>query len=189
VVARLRAEKGFGLLELLMAMTLLNIGILAIVAAFNSGAVALRRAGQLSTASTLADQQMELYRGLTYASISLDSASATTALAEANYKCDKAVLVDPTLACSSGNTSTEVTATCAGVPDQCNPMRTLTGPDNHRYRVDTYIILTCPTTSTGCSGASPTARNVKLVTVVVRDALDLTKVLAREASTFDSSTG
>ena len=38
---RLRSEKGFGLLELLMAMTILNVGILAIVAAFNSGALAL----------------------------------------------------------------------------------------------------------------------------------------------------
>lgn len=42
---RLRQEAGFGLLELLMAMTILNIGILAVVGAFNSGAVALRRAG------------------------------------------------------------------------------------------------------------------------------------------------
>ena len=36
---RLRQEAGFGLLELLMAMTILNIGILAVVGAFNSGAV------------------------------------------------------------------------------------------------------------------------------------------------------
>ena len=31
---RLRSERGFGLIELLMAMVMLNIGILAIVAAF-----------------------------------------------------------------------------------------------------------------------------------------------------------
>ncbi len=77
---RLRQEAGFGLLELLMAMTILNIGILAVVGAFNSGAVALRRSGQISTATVLADKQMELYRALTYGSIALDPTSipATT---------------------------------------------------------------------------------------------------------------
>ena len=77
---RLRQEAGFGLLELLMAMTILNIGILAVVGAFNSGAVALRRSGQISTATVLADKQIELYRALTYGSITLDPTSipATT---------------------------------------------------------------------------------------------------------------
>ena len=37
VFRRLRREAGFGLVELLMAMTILNIGILAVVGAFNSG--------------------------------------------------------------------------------------------------------------------------------------------------------
>ena len=77
---RLRQEAGFGLLELLMAMTILNVGILAVVAAFNSGIVALRRSGSISTATVLADKQMELYRALTYGSIALDPTSipATT---------------------------------------------------------------------------------------------------------------
>jgi Tfp pilus assembly protein PilV len=57
---RLRSERGFGLIELLMAMVMLNIGILAIVAAFNSGMFALNRASKISTASALADSQMEL---------------------------------------------------------------------------------------------------------------------------------
>ena len=42
---RLRSESGFGLIELLMAIVVLNIGILAIVAAFNSGIVSLNRKG------------------------------------------------------------------------------------------------------------------------------------------------
>ena len=52
MIDRLRSEGGFGLLELLVSMTMLNIGILAIVAAFNSGALALKHAGEVSTAST-----------------------------------------------------------------------------------------------------------------------------------------
>ena len=52
VVNRLRRdESGFGLLELVMAMVVLNFGILALVAAFNSGAVALKRANEIATAS------------------------------------------------------------------------------------------------------------------------------------------
>src|SRR6478672_6808586 len=79
VRVRLRSEQGFGLIELLMAMVMLNIGILAIVAAFNSGIFAINRASRATTASALADQQMELYRALTYAAIALDSNTLASA--------------------------------------------------------------------------------------------------------------
>ena len=62
MIARLRSQEGFGLIELVISMVMLNVGILAIVAAFNSGAVALRRASEISSAAVLADKQMELYR-------------------------------------------------------------------------------------------------------------------------------
>ena len=85
---RLSAEQGFGLIELLMAMVMLNVGILAIVGAFNSGIFALNRASRVTTASALADSQMELYRALTYSVIALDSNSVTAA--DNTYKCDTA---------------------------------------------------------------------------------------------------
>ena len=50
-----RDESGFGLLELLMAIVMLNVGILAIVAAFSSGSTALARASRISTAAALAN--------------------------------------------------------------------------------------------------------------------------------------
>ncbi len=65
------AEQGFGLIELLISIVILNVGILAIVAAFTSGAVALQRASETSTASVLADKQMELYRAVRYTNIAL----------------------------------------------------------------------------------------------------------------------
>ncbi|MGB2875556.1 MAG: type II secretion system protein [Gaiellaceae bacterium] len=172
---RLRSERGFGLIELLMAMVMLNIGILAIVASFNSGIFALNRASKISTASALADSQMELYRALTYAAIALDS----TALGSVDntYKCDSA------LGGSCPNsTSPEVTATCSGspLPNECNPSRMLTGADRKNYRVDTYIVMTTPTNG----------RSLKQVTVVVRDGNTLTaRPYARVTSTFDQSTG
>jgi Tfp pilus assembly protein PilV len=64
VPARASDESGFGLIELLFAMVMLNIGILALVAAFQSGAVALARSSSVSSGSAVADKAMEVYRGL-----------------------------------------------------------------------------------------------------------------------------
>ena len=75
----LRSEEGFGLIELLISMVMLNVGILAIVAAFNSGAIALRNASEVSAASVLGDKQMELYRALQYTQIALDATALGTA--------------------------------------------------------------------------------------------------------------
>ena len=78
MLKRLRSEGGFGLIELLLAMVMLNIGLLAVVAAFSSGIVSLNRASRITTASVIADQQMELYRALTYAAIRLDTTAVAT---------------------------------------------------------------------------------------------------------------
>jgi len=175
VRVRLRSERGFGLIELLMAMVMLNIGILAIVAAFNSGMFALNRASKISTASALADSQMELYRAVTYNSIALDS----TALGSVDntYKCDAALG-----ASCPNSTSGEITTTCSGspLPNECVPSRSVAGADHKNYRVDTYIVYTTPTNG----------RQLKVVTVVVRDGNTLSaRPYARVSSTFDASTG
>ena len=172
---RLRGEDGFGLIELLIAMVMLNVGILAIVAAFNSGMFALKRAGQISTAAALADSQMEQYRAITYAAIALDSTALATV--DNTYKCDSALG-----ASCPNSTSGEVTQTCSGtpLPNECNQSRSAVGADRKNYRVDTYITTTTPTGG----------RDVKVVTVVVRDGNHLSaRPLARVASTFDQSTG
>jgi type II secretory pathway pseudopilin PulG len=72
---RLRAseEKGFGLLELLIAMVVLNVGILALVATFQSGTAALQRSASLSNGSTVADKVMEVYRTLQNKAIYLNA--------------------------------------------------------------------------------------------------------------------
>lgn len=183
VRARLRCERGFGLIELLMAMTMLNVGILALVAAFNSGAFALNRAGKISTASAIADQQMEIYRLNKYTAIYLDTTAESTARGVSTYNCDTALM-----GCSGGGL-TQVTATCTALtgetgspPPRCNPSRSLLGPDRHRYRIDSYIVTQYPT-------GSGSSRQNKHVTVVVRDGNTTATVLARESSTFDSSTG
>jgi Tfp pilus assembly protein PilV len=171
---RLPEESGFGVIELLVAMMMLNIGILALVGAFNSGMWALRKASKASTASAIADGQIELYRALKYSSIALDSGAVGSV--DNTYKCDTALGVS-----CPNSTSGEVTATCSGspLPNECQPSRVTTGADHLSYRVDTYITLQTPATG----------RALKLVTVVVRDANKLSaRPFAREATTFDQST-
>jgi type II secretory pathway pseudopilin PulG len=171
---RLRNESGFGLIELLMAIVMLNIGILAIVAAFNSGIVSLNRASRISTGAALADAQMEQYRAITYDSIGLAS---STIPATSPYTTDTAY------------SASQVTVSCgsAPFPNECNASRSVVGPDRKKYRVDTYIVLSTPSTTP----PTPTGgRQLKIVTVVVRDGSNLTaRPYAREASTFDASTG
>jgi Tfp pilus assembly protein PilV len=177
-VKSLRSEEGFGLIELLISMMMLNVGILAIVAAFNSGAIALRSAAEVSTASVLGDKQMELYRAIKYPEIALDTTAVGTANSDAYYQCDVANKVNPAGSCGGANQQTQLQKTCGTLTPQCSPRQTVTGPDGRAYRVDTYVVSQTP----------PTGRTVKLVTIVVRRGSDL-RVLARVSSSFDQSSG
>ena len=69
LAARLRDDRGVGLVELLIALLVLNIGIFATLGAFTSGALALRRASHTSTATAIADQEVEALRNTKYADI------------------------------------------------------------------------------------------------------------------------
>jgi Tfp pilus assembly protein PilV len=167
VRARLRNEEGFGLIELLISLVMLNVGILALVAAFNSGSLAIQRASQTATAATLAEKQMELYRAQVYGNVALDTTATTTASGNAVYAGDSAY-----------NAEQELKTCTAPIPPQCNPMRTVTGPDDISYRIDSYVVAITP----------PSGRAVKRVSVVVRNST-ATRTLARLTSSFDESTG
>ncbi len=167
---RLGDERGFGLIELLAAMTVLAIGILALFAMFESGIRHLARASTITTAGALADKEMENFRAIRYQSIGLPDSLVLAA--EAPYSSDPAYQSTTTnrvnlLACGTAPCTSDV------------PVQTLTGADGKSYRVDTYV--TWQTVGAG--------RQVKLVTIVVRDGTDTTKVWARAASAFDRSTG
>lgn len=178
----MRSEEGFGLIEVLVAIVMLNVGILALVATFQTGAVALRRASHISTASSLADQQMERYRGLQYANIGFDSGQI--AGLDNTYKCDSALggsCPNAVTTCNAtGNACSDgtVPAFSCGAAFQCLPTQTVSGtnaPDHYSYRIDTYITYLTPTNG----------RQLKQVTVVVRDGNNNVTTFARESSTFD----
>ena len=173
---RLADDRGFGLVELLIAMTVLSVGVFAIVAAYTSTTASLVRASRTATAGVLADKQLELYRAVTYAEIRLVSSSVPTS---GDYVTDTAY---------PGSLAALHTGTCSPVTDVCNAARTVTGPDGRSYRVDTYIVYEYPT------GSSSGSRYVKKVTVVVRDGTTLGQTpaatpLARQISTFDELSG
>ena len=181
-MARLRSEQGLGLVELVIAMTVLSVGLLAVVASFTSGTVAMTRANRIATAGVLADTQMETYRALSYDWIGLDTGAAT----DSTYQSDGA--------CSGGgscqNHAPDNGNSCASggnvrtsFPNACLPTRTATGPDGHDYRVDTYVLQLDAVT-----GSLP-QRARKQVTVVVREGASPFEQLAREQSVFDCSTG
>ena len=46
-IRRARREEGFGLIELLISMTVLTVGLLALFAAYSSGYTAMKRATPL----------------------------------------------------------------------------------------------------------------------------------------------
>ena len=158
MTSRLRGQQGFALIEMLAAIVIINIGLLAVLLALTSGMTTLRRSAESSTASAVADRQVERYRALAFASIFLDTTSL--AATDATYQSDSAY------------SASQVSQTCSPLVAACTPSQTVTGPDGRSYRVDTYVVWTTPT------GGSA----VKQVTVVVRKPGSPT-VLARVVST------
>jgi Tfp pilus assembly protein PilV len=78
LLAKLRGEDGIGLVELLIALLVLNVGIFATLGAFTSAATAINRASHVSTASAISDKQMETYRDTAYASIPSTGTTTTS---------------------------------------------------------------------------------------------------------------
>jgi Tfp pilus assembly protein PilV len=90
--AKLRREEGVGLVELLIALLVLNIGIFATFAAFTSGALAIRRASRISTAAAIADKQVEALRNTQYSNIGNVAATNTTGADGQTYNYQVALL-------------------------------------------------------------------------------------------------
>jgi type II secretory pathway pseudopilin PulG len=75
VLRRAREEDGFGLIELAIAMVVLNVGIFALIAAFQSGTLAVSRSAKKSSATVVADKTMEIFRALQNRAIYLNAPS------------------------------------------------------------------------------------------------------------------
>src|ERR1700733_5757975 len=89
-VARIRNERGFMMLELLMAMSVMAIALTALVTVFTVGLFTMRHSSQVTTASALADAQMETYRAMTSRDIGIDTSAGTVSALDSYYKNDVA---------------------------------------------------------------------------------------------------
>ena len=79
------------MVELLAAMSVMVVGLLAVFTMFQSGIVSIRNAGHQTTAAVLANSQMEKLRAAKYESIGL--ANAAVDAADTVYKGDLAYTV------------------------------------------------------------------------------------------------
>ena len=171
------------MLELIIAMMVLNIGIFAVLSAFTSGYTAMKRTKSVTSGSVLSDQQLERLRAVNFNSVCL-STTSTDSVYTANAPEGTSV---PT--CSTSD------------PAMVAVRNPATGPDGASYRVDTYIVWSCTTgtlsttspystSAPGClTAGSAVSYATKLVRVIVRDRTTTSTVYARFESTFDQSTG
>jgi type II secretory pathway pseudopilin PulG len=190
ILRRLRRDDGQGLIELIVALTILAIGIGAVLTVLTGSALSLQRSDQKGTALTLAETQLELYRNLAFADVRLDDAAwSSSPLTSATDPYFTAHASDSTIPSGAEagevvDTGTGINACAATLPPECEPVRTVTGPDHRRYRIDTYITPS-PTTSDGTSGGTVVGNPTRQITVVVRNAeLASLPILARNTSTF-----
>ena len=111
---RLRADEGMTLIELLIAMVVMSIGIAALVADFSSGIVSINHSRLTSTAGSLADQQMELYRQASFASLPTTLQTATTPTGADGHT--YWMQVDGSWTCAIGTFSAGPPPRCSGTP-------------------------------------------------------------------------
>ncbi len=152
------------MIELVIAMSVLSVGVLAVHAMFVAGIFQITRASTITTAASVASAEMENYHARTYDSIGLPESLVSGA--DGTYRGDTAFKT---------NASERVGCPGGGCP--AVPTKTVSGADGRDYRVDTYMAWE--------SGA----RDVKIVTIVVRDGASPPRVWARLATSFDQFPG
>jgi competence protein ComGC len=178
MLARLREEDGFGLIELSAAIMVLTIALLVLVAGYDSAAVSLQKASQKTTAASLAEGQIELYDSLPYASIGLDQTTlrgiqnSSGGSYDARYVSDEAGLSD------AANMTDDAEILNCGTTPQCLPVQIVTGPDHKSYRIETFVRDIQNNVSIGWQ--------VREVTVIVQDAsVSSHPEILRETTAFD----
>lgn len=77
-LAKFGAEDGQGLVELLIAILVLNVGIFATIGAFTSAASTIRNASHISTATAIADKTVEGLHNQKYSNLASSGPTNTT---------------------------------------------------------------------------------------------------------------
>ncbi|HVC87025.1 MAG TPA: prepilin-type N-terminal cleavage/methylation domain-containing protein [Gaiellaceae bacterium] len=166
---RLHDEQGQGLIELVVAMVVITVAVLALMAAYDEGFVSLHKSARTNAAATLAETQLELYSSLPYTAVGLDSTKLATAKAS-----DSTYLSDYN---SLSPTGPDVTISSCGTTANCLPVQSPnpTGSDGRSYKVETFI-------QTVTQNAPSGTTQERMVTVIVRDPQQSGTPIVYEAS-------
>jgi prepilin-type N-terminal cleavage/methylation domain-containing protein len=116
-MARLREAKGMTLIELLIAMTVMAVGVAALIAGLSSGILAIQRGSNASVAGALADKQMESYRMGSFSSLTVTPQFSSTSTGSDGKTYWMGTTVSWTCIVGPDNTTTSSPApTCSGSP-------------------------------------------------------------------------
>ncbi len=149
------SEDGQGLIELLLALTILAVGIAATVAAFASSILSLQHASKEGTAVTLADRQLESYRAMPFICVPRSGSIAQPA----------GCSVTPTYSAFPNPYSSPITVSGASAPDHRSYAVTTTVSASATEPVITVkvaltsapsVVLSQETSSFSDAGTSPT---------------------------------
>lgn len=101
------------MVELLAAITVLAVGLMAVYAMYQTGLMQIRRASTITTAAALGDTEMEKYRAIKYESLGLDNTDVDAA--DATYASDSAYRADtsPSTTLTAGMTVDQTSITVA----------------------------------------------------------------------------
>jgi prepilin-type N-terminal cleavage/methylation domain-containing protein len=118
--SRLSSQDGFGMIELLAAITVLVVGLLAVYAMFQTSLMQIRRASTVTTAAALADTEMEKYRAIKYESLGLDESAVTATdspyTGDSAYRADSSPTTTLAAAISSTSQTSITVASATGFP-------------------------------------------------------------------------
>jgi Tfp pilus assembly protein PilV len=176
MVARLRKDDGMGLVELVVAMFVLTVALLALAAGYDTAAISVHNADKKTVGAKLAASQIELYQSLKVSAIGLDQTTLTNVKTSGSGSYDAVYVSDEAGLTPTG---TDHTISGCGASAQCLPIQDVSGPENHPYRIETFIR---DVTNAGATGTW----NERFVTVIVRDRqISGNPLVFQETSAFD----
>lgn len=171
-----RDENGFMMIEVVVAIVILSIALLAVMSGYDSAFISMHKSSQQSVAATLANQQLELYSALPYTSIGLNPTITANVGNSSNSAYDSLYATNSILDGTwytnaqgqqvenpSGTVNDVTVSGCGTTAPACLPIQTVTGSDGRTYRIETFIV---PDSHTDASNIRWSTLDV---TVIVRD--------------------
>ena len=156
------------MVELLAAMSVMVVGLLAVFTMFQSGIISIRNAGHQTTAAVLANSQMEKLRAAKYDSIGLANAAVDTA--DAVYKGDIAYTLG-----GSATSSLASNMTASGTTMQVASGSSFPSTNGFRVKVEYEIVRVTAgaggstwTVTRGIDGTAAVAHTAGVPTPIVQ---------------------